>query len=419
MANTLKFGAGNWATKEGSTLAYNDENNNYKPLPFNFSRASKATVINKDGLIETVGSGEPRIDFKDNTKGSLLLEPQRVNIFDYSSDLSAWSKLNSTVTESSVLSLDGVNNSYAYEKTSSSTSYIYRTVSLSNTTDYTLSFFVKSGTSTNVRTDIWDTVQSTQCSIQVDLVTKSVSNFIGTSYKIEDYTNGWMRISVTFTSESSFGTTFNRYFNDDSIGTELYIWGAQIEQGSYATSYIPTSGSTVQRQADVANGSGNSEVFNDSEGVLFADISALADDLTNRGITISDGSVNNRVTMFFTNVSNAIQVKVVVGGSNSLNSYIAISNISLHNKFALKYKQNDFSLFVNGFELITDTSGITFSNGTLTELAFDRGDGGEDFYGKTKEIGYYDATLTDSELEYLTSYRSLNELVTELNLNTL
>ena len=52
----------------------------YKPLPFNFRRASSATVVNKDGLIETVGSGEPRIDYKDDSKGALLLEPQRSNL---------------------------------------------------------------------------------------------------------------------------------------------------------------------------------------------------------------------------------------------------------------------------------------------------------------------------------------------------
>ena len=73
MANTLKFGAGQWATKEGSTLAYNDENDNYKPLPFTFTRASNATVVNKAGLIETVGNGIPRIDFLGNTQGALLL----------------------------------------------------------------------------------------------------------------------------------------------------------------------------------------------------------------------------------------------------------------------------------------------------------------------------------------------------------
>jgi len=76
MANTLKFGNGNWATKEGSALAYNDENGNFKPLPFDFSRASKATVINKDGLIEEVGSGEPRIDFLGNTQGAFFVRAE-------------------------------------------------------------------------------------------------------------------------------------------------------------------------------------------------------------------------------------------------------------------------------------------------------------------------------------------------------
>ena len=69
--------------KKDTILAYNDETSNYKPLPFNFSRDSSATVVNKDGLIETVGSGEPRIDYKDDSKGALLLEPSRTNLFTY------------------------------------------------------------------------------------------------------------------------------------------------------------------------------------------------------------------------------------------------------------------------------------------------------------------------------------------------
>ena len=70
MANTLKFGNGQWATGNGTALAYNDENANFKPLPFDFTRASSGTVVNQSGLIETVGSGIPRIDFQDNTKGT-------------------------------------------------------------------------------------------------------------------------------------------------------------------------------------------------------------------------------------------------------------------------------------------------------------------------------------------------------------
>ena len=87
MAATLKLGDRKWATKEGSLLAYNDENNNYKPLPFDFTRASSATRVNKQGLIETVASGVPRIDFTD-ANGALLLEPQRTNLFFPSSNSS-------------------------------------------------------------------------------------------------------------------------------------------------------------------------------------------------------------------------------------------------------------------------------------------------------------------------------------------
>ena len=68
-------------------------------------------------------------------------------------------------------------------------------------------------------------------------------------------------------------------------------------------------------------------------------------------------------------------------------------------------------------KLYASTSSISISG--LNTLNFDGGLGFQDFYGKTKEIAYYDEILTDLELEYLTSYRSLNELVTELNLNTL
>ena len=81
----------------------------------------------------------------------------------------------------------------------------------------------------------------------------------------------------------------------------VYLQYCQIEAGSYATSYIPTSGSSVTRQADTATGSGNSEVFNDSEGVLFADISALANDGTLRTITLGDNSSSNAVSFRYDN----------------------------------------------------------------------------------------------------------------------
>jgi hypothetical protein len=94
MANTLKFGNGQWATKVGSTLAFNDENGNFKPLPFNFTRSTSGTRVNKDGLIEVVTNNKPRIDFLNDSNGALLLEPQRMNLVQYSEDFSNayWSK---------------------------------------------------------------------------------------------------------------------------------------------------------------------------------------------------------------------------------------------------------------------------------------------------------------------------------------
>jgi hypothetical protein len=95
MANTLKFGNGQWATKVGSTLAYNDENGNFKPLPFNFTRSTGGTRVNKDGLIEVVTNNKPRIDFLNDSNGALLLEPSRTNLFLNSDDFhnADWIKL--------------------------------------------------------------------------------------------------------------------------------------------------------------------------------------------------------------------------------------------------------------------------------------------------------------------------------------
>ena len=86
-------------------------------------------------------------------------------------------------------------------------------------------------------------------------------------------------------------------------------------------------------------------------------------------------------------------------------------------KVCVKYKQNDFAFWINGFKLSSDSNGNTFGVGTLTELAFDLGDSQYPFYGKTKEIGYYNTILTDLELETLTSYKSWTSMVNELNLN--
>ena len=365
---------------------------------FEFRRPGSATRTTQDLLIETVTDNIPRIDYSGGV-GHWLFEPESTNIIEYSSDLSAWNKLNSTVTQSNLLSLDGVNNSYLYESTATN-SYIYKEVSLQNLTEYTLSFFVKSNTSTNVKADVWDTTQLEQCSIEVNLTTKVISNFIGTSYKIEDYSNNWLRISVTFNSENNFGTTFNRYFNVDSVGTELYIWGAQLQLGNMS-SYIPTSGAATTRLAEVAINSGNSSLINSAQGVIYVEIAALNDDITQRRISISDGTQDNRIQIKYGNSSNRISVLVRSNGSTNFNKNTANYDILEYNKIAVSYNDSDYSFWVNGVKLETSFSGSTPTG--LYKLDFNGVSALSEFFGKTKCVAIFKEALTDAELTCLTT----------------
>jgi hypothetical protein len=199
-------------------------------------------------------------------------------------------------------------------------------------------------------------------------------------------------------------------------GRFIYIWGAQLEAGSYPTSYIVSnSGSATTRLAEVCDGSGNASTFNSSEGVLMAQIGALADDLTFRLIGVSDGTATNRIYIGYRNLSNQIQCAVSLGGVEQTIMFDTISDVQSSIKVLVKYKTNDFALWINGFKVLTDTSGITFPANTLNTATFSSGAGSSQFYGKTKQIQYFDSALTDSELETLTSWMSFSDMAIDLN----
>jgi len=193
------------------------------------------------------------------------------------------------------------------------------------------------------------------------------------------------------------------YGDLNSQSADLLIYGAQTEQGSYPTSYIPTNGAAVTRLAETANGAGDATTFNDSEGVLMAEISALADDNTDRVISINNGGTSDYIRLRYHTVSNTVRFVIKSGGSVDFDYSITLPSTLGFNKIAIKYDNTNVYLWVNGIDYFT-FSPITPLIG-LSTLDFDTGSTSP-FYGKTKQIQYFQTALTDSELEELTSWDS-------------
>jgi hypothetical protein len=214
-------------------------------------------------------------------------------------------------------------------------------------------------------------------------------------------TNEWQRFDFTqsYAGTDTGSLTF-RFRQTNSI--DCLVYGFQLEEGSYPTSYIPTNGSAVTRLAETCNNSGDASTFNDSEGVLMAEISALNDSQSSAAITISDSSLSNRVFIGF--VSGKIRVLCINALSTTIidTSGVILEN---YNKVTCAYADNTFKLLVNGFQ-VGDTESFIGSLSGINELAFDRGDGANNFYGNVKQLQYFQTALTDSELEELTSWDS-------------
>jgi hypothetical protein len=215
------------------------------------TRATSATRVNANGLIETVASNVPRIDYSGGSCPSILIEPQRTNLLLRSQEFDNvfWTPNNVTVNANSVISPDGTQNAETITS-SGTTSFLY-TPTLSLTGAYTLSFFAKKATSNFC----WVYLNGYDAIFNLNTGTFVSSVVAPESYSIIAYANGWYKISITKTSPildalSGIGVASSTNFNG-VVGTNIYVWGAQLEAGSYATSYIPTTSASVTRNEDV------------------------------------------------------------------------------------------------------------------------------------------------------------------------
>ena len=341
-----------------------------------------------------------------NTKPSLLLEPQSTNLFTKSNDVDATA---ATKLDNQITSPEGLQNAALYvENTATASHGAIKSAILptAGATTYTLSVFAKAKERHLLRLNIYANGAS-NLTDNFDLINGTVSD---ANSKIEDFGNGWFRCSTTKTVTNSGGYNFaavhigkatNNYYYAGDGQSGLYLFGFQIEQQSYPTSYIPTNGSTQTRAAETCNGAGTSSIFESTEGILYLEVAF--NNLSQNNIALSDNTNDNRVTFTSSGTINRFKAQIKLGGSTVFSAHAqAIDNTQNFNKYAIKWKENDFALWCNGTERNTDTSGSSFSAGTLTTLRFDRGDGANDFYGKIRDIRVYNTKeMTDSEVDIL------------------
>jgi len=429
---SVRLGNGNWAVSSSKLLAYNDAAGPFFNKEFDFTRATSATRYNKSSLIELVDNNIARIDFLGSSEGHLLLEPASTNKIPNSENVGDGINspqrmdrtLNVAVAPDGTTTADlcipntveGSHQAYQYRDNDTSTSFV-------SGSNYAWSVFVKSNPTNGAQFVQMATFVSTGGSNKVnfDIVNGTITQTGFESSKIENYGNGWFRCSIVFAAlrnssgAGNDGWSLNSITAADSSRAESFagdgssngilVWGAQFEeQVDFATSYIPTDGSAVTRNAEVCEGSGAAQDFNSLGGVLYAEMAGLDDDLTNREIQITDGSSDNRVTIFFGGASNRIRGEIKVGGSTAFNSLTTSFNVENFNKMALRYGAENFAFYINGTLISrSDTQTSIFSTNELDSLNFLRKTIGSNFYGKVREVRAYTRLLTDAELITLTT----------------
>ena len=396
---------------------------------FTVTRATAATRVGPDGLIASVASGIPRLDYfaSGGVVGcpALLVEPSAQNLALRSENfLTTWSPTNisvSTGTTAAFTAPDGTTSADLLTATASGSARIVQSFSFVSGTTYTYSAFAKAGSGFFGLTLENGGVASGAAVIwNLNTGALAVSGTAGAGYTlqsqgIENYGNGWYRCGMTvllglnvagsIRANTSDGTMSTAVIQSAS-GNTAYVWGAQLETGSVATSYIPTTTGSVTRNADVVSVSGAvSGSIGQTEGTIYAevDVRAFSSSAARRIVNLRvDG--NNLLSLEMNAAGNALEFTASSGGVGVTASASGI--ITGIYKIAVGYNSaaSGTALYVNG--TLRDTKTIAIPN--LSAAVFGlgvRGDGGAgtQFNDRIRAAALYTTRLTNAELATLTT----------------
>jgi hypothetical protein len=398
-----------------------------------FTRASGGSYVGADGLIKYSGVNEARFDHDPETGESLglLIEEARTNLFERTEefDNAYWSKGNSSVVKADIPAPDGSGNAYLFrENTTINTTFtISKFLSYESGFKYSFSVFAKAYGSGNRKlfmlfgAGAFPSQQNATFDL-VNGVVEGISVGNGTEARIEKYSNGWYKCTLigTTTTSAANSTSILYLHNGTTVfypgdgQSGIYIWGAQVERGSFPTSYIPTQASTRTRAADNASITGKnfSEWYRQDEGSIFIDFLNTPNSATFPTIySFYDpitGAGQNRVQLVkFSEVYN-IRITDVSNGLtqsayNIASDYKVFDNIKVFRTYGFK----NYIGSVNG---TTPRPPGTFNvtNPTPSKLisALNIGsgeNGSAPINAPVKRFTYYSKALPPSNLQALTS----------------
>jgi hypothetical protein len=318
----------------------------------------------------------PRLDYTNGGCPSILVEPQRTNLITQSELLSLAfpSKAGSTITDNYGVSPSGQSNSSRIQF-ANTTSFCYGVVSIS--TDHTASVYVKGASGETVRFGIGGNV-----------TTGTLFTFNGL----------WQRIE--YTTSSATQIFFSSY--SGATATDFEAFGLQLEAGSNATSYIPTAGSTVTRNADVISKTGIADLIGQTEGTIYAECNFKNANASAKYISVNNGTNNNRISFVLQGNGTLLILEMAINGTVLANVVLKnLSNLNLFLKIALKYKSGEIKCFVDGQLLFSNN--LTYSNAILDRLLLTNPTGGQRFDGNINSIQLYKTALTDEQCISLTT----------------
>ena len=399
---------------------------------------NRSTRVNALGQIELVDDNVPRLDYPLGgiTAGcpALLVEPSAQNQIQQSENFTAafHTKFNLNAFGSgSVANTTATRDPYGtnladYIQEDSAASVVHGIIDIfagnvSGTT-YTWSAFVKAAERTII--NLFENSGS-GANATFNLTTGVATLNVGVSASMQNYGNGWWRCRLTYTSITTGNHNVqirlcNASGNSSYNGTGnqgAYIFGAQLETGSVATSYIPTVASGITRAADVITDTTASGVIGQTQGTIYAEVDVRT--FANTGVlaTISDGTASNLLTIYkFTDSkiyfdrTSATQSASTTAGSSA--TYTAPTIL----KIAIGYKAGETRMYINGVAATAEQT-ATFTFGTLTKvnIGSSRFDG-TFFNDRIRAAALYPTRLTDTQLALLTSpYTSYSSMASALS----